>query len=108
MKLFRALWLTEDLEPDRDKLLRKGKRGKFRPDLYMVALSERSEDILDLLPAFQLAEPHFKKSDQLIIGMAGNREQAEELSAAIISRAVHETGSPDVRAYIARAEEVLT
>jgi len=107
MKLFRAMWLAESLDSERQKLIRRAEKGRFSSGVYAVALPEHGDDILEILPGIELNEPYYRRSQQMILGLAASKDEAVELSGGIIARVLKETGTLNVAAYIEAAEERL-
>ena len=84
MKYWRRMWISPSLESGKTKLFRELKSGRLKTSVWLIALSESSGHLLDIYPGKALRQKYFRKSGQMVIGAAGTKEEAEELSASIL------------------------
>ncbi len=84
MKYWRRMWISPSLEAGKVRLFRKFKSGRPDRSVWLIALSESSGHLLDIIPGKALRQKYFRKSAQTVIGAAGTKEEAEELSASIL------------------------
>lgn len=68
--------------------------------VYVIAFAANEKNLLDIIPARELMQKHYPKRDLYIIGLAGDYNEALELSGKIISEVYQMTGGFDVRGYI--------
>ena len=93
MKYFRYMWIGRSLDGRREEMIRKMKSDSLPKSVYVLAVPEGNTHVLDIYPGNVLKQKYFKKSGQLVIGLAGSYDEAAELSGSIIGSVYHETGS---------------
>ena len=91
------LYVGEKAEPHKKKIVKNIKNNKVQLGIYVLALPANEENVMDIYPAQVLLQEHFKKSNQLIVGVAKGRDEAMELMMQIITDSINETGSYRVR-----------
>ena len=93
MKYWRRMMLAPSLESERAALYRKFRRGRPVGSVWVIALPEDTTHLMDIYPYRTLLQKHYRRSGQLVIAAASSKEEAEELSAAILAGVYRETGS---------------
>lgn len=86
MRFYRKMYLAKDCIHEKSKLKRCIKRRKLFPDYMIIILGEHL-DRLEVMHSALLAQPHYKKSDILIIGAAKSKDDAFELLTDIAGEA---------------------
>ena len=92
MKYWRHMWISPSLQNDKAGLYRKIKRGKPDRSLWLIALSEDDTHLMDIYPWKTLCQKYYRKSQQIVIGAAKSKGEAEELSGYIIQEVYRRTG----------------
>lgn len=64
-------------------LLRKLNKFKLKDEFYLICIASGNTDNLDIYEAAQLLKKNFPKDDLYVLGIAKEKEQAEELSVQI-------------------------
>ena len=91
------LYVGEKTVPHKKTIVKKIKKNKIQLGVYVLALPANEANVMDIYPSQVLLQEHFKKSKQLIIGIARGRDEALELMMQIITDAINETGSYKVK-----------
>ena len=100
MRWYKNLYAGESIARKKNRIKWKIIHNAGQIGIYVIALPSNRENLLDLIPAWELMQWHYPKGQLYIIGLAGNYDEAAELAAAIICEAYAETGSFCVRDYI--------
>lgn len=74
--------------------------GKAVPGIYLVTLSDHTDDILEIVPAVVLVQKAAYEICPLIIGIAKGKEEAIALVQSIVEEVYQETGDFQVEEYI--------
>ncbi len=94
------LYVGEKAAPHKKTIVNKIKKNKAQLGVYVLALPVNADNVMDIYPAQVLLQEHFKKSNQLIIGIAKGRDEALELMMQMIVDSIDETGSYKVASLI--------
>lgn len=74
--------------------------GKFVHGIYLLTLSENPANIMDVIPAAMLVQKSFYRICPLIIGMAGDKEEALEMVRDLVDEVYRKTGTFQIGEYI--------
>lgn len=85
---------------DVHKIIHKINRGKAVPGIYLLTLSQHPDNVLEILPALNLAQKAARRRCPRIIGMALGKEEALEVTQEILLETYGETGTFHVREYL--------
>ncbi len=93
------MYIGETARKDRYRIVGKVKHRRPQRDAYLITLATNEKNLLDIYPANTMLWRYFYKSSILIVGIAGNHEEAVELACHMIAQVYRETGGFDVRDY---------
>ncbi len=99
------MYFGESAGEKREKLLRRIRREKYDPNLYLLALPLWDNNQLEIYPALTFKQPFFKEADLRIVGIALGREEATALAQTIVGDAYANTGGTDLRAYFQKDDD---
>lgn len=100
MKWYRKLYVGKKAQADRNSIVYRIKRGKPQMGVYVLTLPANRENVLDIYPSYTLLQPHYKKMNLYVVGIARGREEALELMVKIVMDAYKSTGSYKVAGLI--------
>lgn len=100
MKFLQELYLGEHIAPKVDQIVKKIMTEKIVPNLYLIAMASHPDNMLDLIPQWEVLQKGYPKEQLRIIGLAENKKDAIGLMQFIIQESMEVTGSADVRAYL--------
>lgn len=104
MKWYKGLYLGEKAKEDKYKILGKVVKSRFQADTFLVMLPSNSSNVLDILQANYLNQPHFRKKyykqEIYVVGIAKGRDEALELVRQIVDEVYQATGGFDVSGYL--------
>lgn len=93
------LVLGETIKKKHRKLIHAISRGKPVGGVYLLTCPSNPVNLMDLIPAKTLKFPYYKRHELHIMGLAGDKEEAEQLAADMILKVYTETGSFNVCEY---------
>lgn len=105
MKWYKDLYIGESIAHKKNRIKWKIIHNAGQLDIYVIALASNRENLLDLIPAWELMQKHYPKEHVFIVGLAGSYEEAAELAAKIVCEAYAATGSFKVREYIKKRKQ---
>lgn len=102
MKWYRKLYLGENAAKSKYKVFSRVRSNKFSYDTYLITLSSNNDNLLDIIPANMLLQPHFKKNrkDIYVVGIADGKDEAFMVVKDIIDDVYSNTGAFDIRGYL--------
>ena len=103
MKVYKKLYVGQNAEKDKKKILRGFEKKELQPGVYAITLPAGKSDMLDILPAFTLKYPLFKDarvSELYLVGIAKGRTEAFELTARIVEDTIRAGKAYDIPATL--------
>lgn len=100
MKFLHDLYLGEEISPKVNQIVEKVNNNQVVPNLYLIALSTHEDNMLDLIPEWEVLQTAYPKEDILVVGLANGKKEAVAIVLGMIEESLQETGSADVRSYI--------
>ena len=100
MKFLQELYLGEKIIPKVDGIVKKIKTEKVVPNLYLITMASHPDNMLDLIPEWEVFQKGYPREALRIIGLAENKKSAMKLIQSIVEESINETGSADIRAYL--------
>ena len=94
-------------EKRKRKIVRELKGGKVSIGTYVLTMPASENNQLDIVPAFQLLQPFFKKHEPEIVGIALGKTDAIELVSRITLDAVEATGEPYIVDYLRKKQKSI-
>lgn len=82
-----------------DRIRRKLNHGKIVPGVYLITFSENPRNLLEIIPALTMIQQSAADICPEIIGLAGNKDEAVEMTVEIIQEVYDRTGDFRVEEY---------
>ena len=82
-----------------DKIKDRAERERVQYPFFVVSLASNEDNLLDIMHINELLFPYYRKRTTKVLGVAGSRQQAKIMAAAIISKVYQDTGTCDVRKF---------
>ena len=101
MKYYKHLYLSEEVEKKKDKIIQKIEAGKNLPGT--LAPDEKNQ--LEIHRYILLLQPVFHREELLVVGISKDYEGALELVEEITQEVYNKTKSADIRSYILDREQ---
>jgi len=100
MKFLQELYLGEKIAPKVDQIVKKIMTEKIVPNLYLIAMATNPDNMLDLIPEWEVLQKGYPKESLRIVGLADNKKDAIKVMQGIVEESIRMTGSADIRAYL--------
>ena len=98
MRFLEEMYVGEGIK-NRHKIQRKLKRGVGMVDVYVISISNGS-DQLECMKSAYFKQKAIRDSVGMIVGLAKGYSQAQRLIVSMIEEVVRETGNANVKEYI--------
>lgn len=72
--------------------------------IYVITLASNRQNLLDIIPSYELMQKEYPKKDMVIVGLAKGYDEAVEVAASIIDEVYRSTGTFAVRTYLAEKQ----
>ncbi len=69
-------------------------------DIYVITFPSNRENLLDIIPAWELMQKAYPKKKLYVIGLAKGYDEAIELAASIVNEVYQNTGTFAVTDYL--------
>lgn len=103
MRFMKHLYVGENAERVKTRILRSIHRKKPQTDAYVIVPALNPADQLDILHANFLLQPLYQRQEDLVIlGIAESKREAVNLILRITDDCLQDSGSPDLKAYLSR------
>lgn len=100
MNFLQNLYLGERIAPKANRIIEKLNKNEIVPGVYVLALASNPENMLDLIPAWEITQKGYPKEKLMVIGLASDKKEAIQLSQFLIQEAMEFSGNPDVRTFL--------
>lgn len=98
MVLCEPLYLSSSVKNPR-KMLKKLNKSKI-PCSFFVLTIEKGNDQLAIYPAYCLQQPFYRKHPPVIVGLANNYAEAQDLVLRIAEESLKYTGQCNLKDYL--------
>ena len=105
MKFYKYLYIQEELEKKKDKIIQKLKKKKILMSCHIVALSSNPENQLDIYSSKFLFQPGFPTEDLFVVAIVKSHDDAIEYVENLLKDVYNETKRTDMRSYILGKEQ---
>lgn len=93
------IYLGKSIKKRKDKIIASIDNGEPVYGIYCIALASNPENLFDIISAHELLYPHYKNSQNHIVGLAGGKMEAYDLVQEMLMEVYKKTGKFDVRTY---------
>lgn len=100
MKFYKNMYIGDTVS-DPDKIKRKLKKYAKLTNVYIIAYVEKDSRI-EIFHSIMLQQYYYKENPPYVIGIAGSKDEAQELICRITEEAVQKTGTADLITYLFR------
>lgn len=100
MKWYRKLYVSESIGDKAGRIKWKINHNAGTASVYVIAFASNPDNLLDIIPAWQLMQKSYPKKNLKIIGLAKGYDDAIELTQQIIEETYQHTGDVDVWSYL--------
>ena len=100
LRLYCDLYVSEHWQEKKLKIVKKLRRGRLQPQVYVLALSQGMQNHLEFYSSAFLKQQFYDDSDVFVVGIADGREECLMMTEQIADKVYRETGGADLRNYI--------
>ena len=105
MRWYRELYTGDSIRRRHKKIKWKIMHNAGQIRVYAITLASGTQNLLDIIPSWELLQKHYPKQQLYVIGLAGSYDEALEVAGRIVSEVYKETGGFDIRRYIHEKEQ---
>lgn len=98
MKFYKNLYIGDTVK-NPDKIKRKLKRHAKLTNVYVIVYVEKDRR-LEIYHSMMLLQSYYREHPPLVVGIAGNRDEANRIICRMVEEAVQNTGKADLIAYL--------
>ncbi len=101
MRWMRELYVGDRVYRSKKKIVRRIRRHKPLPGVYVLILSMNPSNQVEFFDANTLLQPYYRRQDNLtIVGIAGGYDEAVLLVMRMADECYRKTGSGELRAFL--------
>ena len=100
MKWYRKLYVSESIGDKAGRIKWKINHNAGTISVYVIAFASNPDNLLDIIPVWQLMQKGYLGKNIKIIGLAKGYDDAVELVQKIIEETYENTGDVDVWSYL--------
>ena len=100
MRWYRKLYVSEAIGDKAGRIKWKINHNAGTASVYVIAFASNPDNLLDIIPAWQLMQKGYPKKDLKIIGLAKGYDDAIALVQQIVEETYANTGDVDVWSYL--------
>ena len=104
VKFYCDLYVSQGWQRKKATLKRKLKKKKLLPSVYIIALSQGSQNQLEFFSGMLLKQHIFDDAELFVVGIADGYLDALYLVEEMTEAAYRETGNADIREWILRRQ----
>lgn len=100
MKWYQELYTGESIKGKTEKIKWKINHNAGQIQVYMISFASNPDNLLDIIPAWNVMQKHYPKKNLWIVGLAKGWEEAVEVVTQIVAEVYENTGGFRVRDYL--------
>lgn len=105
MKFYKYLYVQEELEKKKDKIISKLKNNKILLSCHVVTLSVNPKNQLDIYSSKFLFQSGVSTENMFVVAIVKSHEDAVEYVENLLKDVYNETKRTDMRSYILNKEQ---
>ncbi len=105
IKFYCNLYISEDFQTQKEKIIRKLRNNRVQPQVYVIALPSGSQNHLEFYSSMLLKQRAFQKMPLFVVGVANGYEDALYITQEIVEKVYMETKDTNIREYIESKQE---
>ncbi len=105
IKFYCNLFISEDFESKKKKIIRKLRNNKVQPHVYVLALPFETCNQLEFYSSMMLRQHAYQSKQIFVVGIANGYEDAIYMTQEIVQKVYEDTKDTNIRKYIERKQE---
>ena len=98
MKFYKNLYIGDTLNKP-EKIIRKLKKYAKLNNVWLITYEKESRR-LEIYHCLMLQQPYYKANPPYVVGIAGSREEADQIICRIVDESLRNTETADLIAYL--------
>ncbi|MEY8390762.1 hypothetical protein AALA98_05205 [Lachnospiraceae bacterium 45-W7] len=99
MIFYRDFYTGESIAGKKEKVKWKILHNAGQLDIYVIALGSNPQNLMDIIPSWELMQKYYPSHDTLVIGVDKGYDNAMELAGKIVVDVFQKTGNLNIRDY---------
>lgn len=100
VKFYCDLYVSEDFETKKEKIVKKIRSNKAQPQVYVLTLAAGKQNHLEFYSSLMLRQKAFHDQQLFIVGIANGYDDALYMTQDIVEEVYEKTKDTDIRGYI--------
>lgn len=100
VKFYCDLYVSEDFEEKKEKIIKKIRSNKAQPHVYVLTLATGKQNHLEFYSSLMLKQKSFNNQQLLIVGIANGYDDALYMTQDIVQEVYQKTKDTNIRGYI--------
>jgi hypothetical protein len=100
MKWYHDLYVGDSIANKANRIKWKINHNAGTVSVYVITFASNSENLLDIIPSWELMQKSYPKREIKVIGLAKGYDEALEVVKRIVDETYQHTGGVDVWAYL--------
>lgn len=105
MKYYKYLYISDDLEKKKEKIIRRLEQNKLQMNVQLITLPQSDHNQMEIIDSKLLLQPSYPKKDLFVVGIVSSYDSALEFVEKITQEVFEETEHTDIRNYILKKEQ---
>lgn len=93
------LYVADDLARSKGRVIKKLKQGKLQTGVFVITLPLGDSDMLEIYPSYIFLQKAFKKTDVIVVGLAGEQASAFSLIEQMLNDCLAKHNNADIKGY---------
>lgn len=107
MKIYKELYVGNDLKKHKNKILKKIKNKKLQSNIYIIVMSDSQNNQLEFYDSLFAVQGIYSLENVLVVGIAKGYEGAITLVTKIIGDIYIQTNDVNIRSYIQKKQHAF-
>ncbi len=100
IKVYCDLYISEDFQTKKEKIIKKLRNNKVQPQVYVLALPTGKQNQLEFYSSLMLKQRAFQRAPIFVVGIANGYDDALYMTKDIVEEIYKKTKDTNIRGYI--------
>ena len=107
MKYYYNLYLDDYVASNKTEIIKKLENNEWQLEVYLIVLSSRIGDQLEIYNSSLLLQKSFRKEELLIVGITKGYNESLEVVEKIMQEVYDNTKGTDMKSYILNNQQIF-
>lgn len=104
MRWYKNFYAGKSIEKKKQKIKWKVNHNAGQLEIYLITLAANKENLLDIIPSWELMQKYYPKKNLYILGIAGGYEEALELAGSIVTEVYQKTNGFNLHQFFQKEQ----